>query len=815
MTQPFADAAPLYRSLGWSGVLWFRPFAKHPPPSGFTGNAGGIADDAQVQRWLRQDPAGNVGLRLPLGIIGIDVDAYGDKNGAATLDQAEQHLGPLPPTWSSTARDDGVSGIRWFRVPEVKYIDRIPPANSGIEIIQHHHRYAIVAPSVHPETGTEYRWHEPGGAASSTYPKPTDLAELTQEWVDFLRRDENAGDLTGPVPQEDQEAPSLGGTSSWFDLVRVYAERVRTGAPRNDTAKDLIIQLRDNRCPRGDALQVYGPIFFQLLGGLANTLGADGEPYEPAEWSATVHSIYARPAREPLPGFAGLGAASGSGVEGRAGAADGTIAEGTPVPADFVAELNETGNAQRFVTMFVGRALYVPGLGWHLWDGSSWRADELDDTLDMTKHVLRRIHAERMQAATEGDEEQRQRLQARFGKHYDSSARVAGRKAMLAGAASDPHMKYPARLLDIDPYLLTVKNGTLNLRTQEVRESQPHDFNTRVAAVDYDRTAEAPQWREHMRLIAQHENGAPDPAMEAFLQRWAGYTLTGLVSEQKFIFCYGEGSNGKNVFIETLLGILGDYGMRGSSKILMASGLEHETIIADLTGVRMVFIDETPQGRVNEARIKELTGSERIRARKMRQDTFEFDARFKLWIAGNNKPRVVDVSEGFWRRLDLTPFDAVIPKDRRIRDYQRVLLATERAGILNWCLEGLRGYLELGELAEPERVRAASHEYREEENVFGQMVAECFMENDEQRIWYPNNVLHWIYRSWAERNGLKREQILGMQQLANDWRRAGFERDPTTRKFVQGWPAKKTVQRGYFGPITTVELPVDLRWANA
>jgi putative DNA primase/helicase len=475
------------------------------------------------------------------------------------------------------------------------------------------------------------------------------------------------------------------------------------------------------------------------------------------------------------------------------------VVEGVPPPPD--ADLTETGNAHRFTRLFAEKALYVPGIGWHTWDGTAWTFDELNDIFDSTQHVLEDIRRE----AVDAPEEERER----FTRWRHQSSTMNARTAMLRGAAADPRMKTSVDSLNSDPFLLVVRNGTLDLRTRRRRDSEPGDRNTQVAGTLYDPEARCPRWEDHVKLITGYSVTEPDATLAAFTRRWAGYSLTGLVTEQKFFFGYGGGANGKNALIETLLALLGTYATRSSSKLLLSDSNEHETIVARLSGARMVFIDETPKGKINEARLKELTGSETITARLMRKDYFDFEMRAKLWIAGNNKPRVGDTSRGFWRRLDLVPFDVTIPEERRLRDFLS-LLREELPGILNWCLEGLRDYLEVG-LAVPDRVKRAGEEYREEENTFAQFVAECFERDSVERVWHPNNALHWAYKQWCESIGMKPP---GMQQLANEWQRAGFHREEKVRKARQGMhPAEKqAVQRGWVGPPLSVSLPHQLVW---
>lgn len=474
-------------------------------------------------------------------------------------------------------------------------------------------------------------------------------------------------------------------------------------------------------------------------------------------------------------------------------------AESNPSPGNE--HLTESGNAARFVKLFHGKWLFVPGLGWHQWTGVAWELDEINlvfhDTLDVVDDI-------RFQADLPGQDVDR------LATHALRSESMGYRNAALKGASAHPLMAASYERMNTNPYLLVVQNGTLDLKDQRIRDSRPADYNTQIADVAYDQDAICPHWEAHISLVTSHKDLSPDRELASFIQRWCGYSLTGLVQEQKFFFGFGEGSNGKNTIIETILGILGSYGMRGSSKLLLGSGQEHETIIADLAGARMVFIDETPKGRVNESRIKELTGAGRMRARKIARDSFEFDAKFKMWIAGNNKPRVADTSEGFWRRLDLVPFDVQIPKERRVKDYANTL-QEEWPGVLRWALDGLRAYLEIG-LEPPSRVAVAREAYRDAENSFSSFVEETFVVDSPERVWHPNQVLHTLYRRWCEGEGI--ERVMSMQQLSGDLERNHFTRDPVTRRirWGSGIVESSKIMRGWIGPPVMVELPNECLW---
>lgn len=198
----YADHVQAYLDAGWQGVLPLPPGSKGPPPEGFTGYQGVWPTETLIIQWRKKHPDANIGLRLPKGVIGIDVDAYAGKPGAKTLEDLEVELGPLPPTWVITSRDDGVSGIRLYRVSGG--FDFAPPSwhspGPGIDVIHFGHRYVVAPPSVHPEGGT-YRWVKPHEVS---------LGHLVESKLSRpVRQDELAklGEYVDPEPGKDLPSP--------------------------------------------------------------------------------------------------------------------------------------------------------------------------------------------------------------------------------------------------------------------------------------------------------------------------------------------------------------------------------------------------------------------------------------------------------------------------------------------------------------------------------------------------------------------------------------------------------------------------------
>lgn len=217
---PFRDAARAYIDRGWSGVLPLPARAKGAPPAGYTGAGGTDPSRADVQTWVDSRPESNVALRLPATVLALDVDAYGDKPGAATLARLEGELGPLPATVLSTSRSDGTSGIRLYRVPvRPNWSD----AGPGLEVIHHAWRYVVVWPSIHP-SGAVYRWiDQRTGEVLDGPPSPEDLPEAPSAWVEHL-----ASDTSSPT-----KADADG------DEVRAWLDQLPAGEPCHATTREV------------------------------------------------------------------------------------------------------------------------------------------------------------------------------------------------------------------------------------------------------------------------------------------------------------------------------------------------------------------------------------------------------------------------------------------------------------------------------------------------------------------------------------------------------------------------------------------------
>lgn len=451
-----------------------------------------------------------------------------------------------------------------------------------------------------------------------------------------------------------------------------------------------------------------------------------------------------------------------------------TVAELLERP-DLTFARSDTGNGARFAQRMREMVRFCTGEArWYLWDGSRWAQDELNRALHLTEEVVKDIHVDAARA-TGPDRD-------RIENWAHQSQSLARRRAMLEMAGAQPGIAITPDFLDSDPWLLVVRNGTLDLRTGTLRQSDPADLCTRRANVEYDADATCPTWLRHIEFVT-----GGDQSLAAWLRRAVGYTLTGLTDEQKLFFLWGNGANGKSTFVDVVAHVLGSYATQADGGLLAGRG-DHPTQLAGLRGARLVVADETEQGKLAERRVKAVTGGKKIKARFMRQDYFEFTPRFKLWITGNHKPEIAGTDQGIWRRLKLVPFTNTLTDDTRIMGFDELLLA-EAPGILNWALAGLADWRGIGGLGEPDAVSTATREYRNEEDLIGRWLADC-VEVGVPGAETPSIDLYNSYKGWCYLNGLEpRSNIM----LGRDLGQRGFKQLPQRRVIGYANPVRPWV----------------------
>jgi putative DNA primase/helicase len=376
--------------------------------------------------------------------------------------------------------------------------------------------------------------------------------------------------------------------------------------------------------------------------------------------------------------------------------------------------VRDLGHAEVLAMLFENRLRWCADWGrWLRWDGTRWAEATHEEVAREAAEELRRHYAD--QIATTSDKAKITDL-TRCVLEACTFARVQGALSFLKGW---PGVVTRAAELDADPWLLNVQNGTVDLRTGTLRPHDPADLITKRAEVTFP-TADIGAWQQHVEMVL------PNPNVRREVQRSLGLALVGEHLEERLDIWFGTGANGKSTTISALLAILGDYAIRAAPDLLVQSRYErHPTELADLQGRRLVFSVEVADGkRLAEALVKDLTGGDRLKARFMRQDFFEFKPTHSLFLACNAKPVITGQDMGIWRRLRLIPWEVTIPPDQQ-RPQADVLadLIVDGPAILRWLLEGLADWQRDHKWTAPE-VQAATQQYRAEQDILGHFLAE-------------------------------------------------------------------------------------------
>lgn len=765
--EPYAFSARHYFRAGWS-PLPLPPGQKTWPPVGYTGGKGRNAEPEKVDYWIRTKADGNVALRMPPVLIGVDVDNYEGKDGAATLAAAEAAWGPLPPTWRTTSRTDAVSGIRLFRIPEGLAWPGKLPQGGGVELCRWDHRYVIVAPSIHDKTGEQYHWFNPDGERTTgiaaengdwEFPALEELAAMPPTWVKGL----TAGKKWEEHPEEDLDPEEVAQwildrptgepcakmqrtLDSW--MTKVSAAGEDGGA--HDGARDAAWAILRDAAAGHSGLQ---PALRKIMLAHREALRTRRPEAADREWA----SIKARGVRKvAAEGPTDDDDPCAMGEVARAPRVRNRGSEGM----DF--ERDDIGNGQRFALQWRDEVRWVPAYdAWYIWNGKVWAPDTDGEVMRMATKTVRGMMSE-----AEFIEDAKSR--AAFVKFVRASSNEARVNAMLRMARTNKGLTRPAEGFNANRTQLVCSNGTLVLPVEFSGEivkwvpSVQEHYNTVQTGTDLVDSAHLPEWEKFM------DRFQPDPEVRSWLQKLAGYSLLGSNPRRLMVTCIGKTSTGKTTFAEAVAGALGDYA--GSANMTIFRDNQDDKPRPDLLRVlpmRFVYAEEASRSwHLHPDQIKRITGGAPMTARGMRSNLYvDTVPAFTPWLVTNHAPTIEGADAALWRRLVVVPFDVQIPKteeDARFRD--KLASPAGRAAILAWLVTGYRAYLadpdSLQEI--PAGAMAANAKLRAEVSDLAVFLNEACESGDREdpEYWTLPDDLYQAYQAWCEVNGVQARDVL-------------------------------------------------------
>lgn len=662
------------------------------------------------------ESGGNLGLvcGAASGVVVVDFDHKPDKG--YPIEAHQPMMDRLPKT---VVVETGGGGRHfYFRMPAT------PIKNSTSKLapcvdVKSDGGYVVFPGSRHPETGELYRWadgHTPDDVEIA------ELAELPQWIIEALAPKKPAPVMRDTAPPRPAMVDN-GRLSKYLEAAlagEVAAVRSTPEGGRNARLNDAALKLA--------ALGVDDSIIEAELTAAALDAGLD-----PREIAATIKSgakagkanpreLPEAPSRKPW-------------------------IRATPAHEESEAETPEvapTIHADLLLAKYLEKRwrrrirFATHDSTWRWWNERTWAALTESETLARAADALRFEIAERMTQST--DPEHTKAL-ATLAVNVCKVAKVRAALTFLGGFEG---ISTRPEQWDADTMLLNVGNGLLDLRTGRLGPPNPDKLCSKIAPIAFDVAATCPRW---LRFLGEVFGGDED--LIRYLQWSCGLALTGDTAAQAFWIGHGTGANGKSTFLNVVSEILGtDYSHTlPAEELLLSRHEKHSTERAALMGKRLVVALESPDGaRFNESLLKSLTGGERVRARFMHCDSFEYVPSFKIWLATNHRPRVRDDSPGFWRRVRLVPFNQSFEGARRDCGIMTALRA-EYSGILNWMLAGIANGVT--EPAIPTCVQAATNEYRGASNAVEQFFKDCVEITKSDYDQVTRKALFAAYEEWS------------------------------------------------------------------
>lgn len=407
-----------------------------------------------------------------------------------------------------------------------------------------------------------------------------------------------------------------------------------------------------------------------------------------------------------------------------------------------VRSYDDTGNADRFIDRYgeLYKYSYISNK-FYIYDGTKWAVDDRGSIRRLIDEMIEDIKNEKVIHSDDVSEEEAREF---FQKYYKKTRGTQAKKNIM----NELMHRLPVTPDDFDKdnMLLNVANGYIDLTS---RELYPHDIDkkfSQIANTDYSEKMQPAVWLDFLNDIFDGNK-----EVIRYIQKALGYSLTGSTREQVMFILHGKGRNGKSIFVETIAEILGDYSNNMQAKSLMVKKNDNvNTDIARLSKARFVTSSEPNEGfRFDEGLIKQITGGDKVTARFLYAEEFEYTPKFKIWVSTNHKPIIRGTDDGIWRRLVLIPFEVQIPEEKVDKDLKYKLLR-EAPAILNWMTEGAYMWMQEG-LTMPDKLKDASQSYRTEMDVVEQFIEDECVREKGKRV--KASDLYSCYKEWANENG--------------------------------------------------------------
>lgn len=744
------EHALAYAARGWR-VHPIPPGEKYPKGHGrWQDNA--TTDPERITKYYTINPDHGVCIATgqESGLFAVDIDP--DDGGDDSLRALEAQYGPLPETVESLTGGGGRHLL--FRWPDQGDVRNSASGVLGVGIdVRGTGGQIVAAPTIHPN-GMPYTWeieHDPlDGIAvadapgwllemlqadpTATEPRRPKLARLAADGV--LPGDWWASRTTWP-DELVRHGWALHSTHSdasggYYELWTRPGKTIREGASASlyYRGSDVLTVFSSNAAPLA-AESTYSLWGFHVAMEHGNDFAAAASAVR------TSMRIEAGAASVPT------GASTGNPTtnEGPMTSTTDTDERADEQDAPSLGQpYTDLGNTRRMVADHGHDLRYAPQWGtWLVWEGARWREDITGEANRRAKAV---VDGMLTQMATITDDDARKAL-FKWWQRSQGAARI---DAMVHLSRTEPGIPVRVDEMDGDPWLLNTASGAVDLRTGEIHDADRRAMVTKLAPVEVRPGSACPTWEWFIDWAMQG-----DHELVEFVRRAVGYSLTGTVGEQCLFFLHGGGANGKSTFLSVLQRMMGDYAASAEPDLLLATTNErHPAGVADLLGRRLVIVQEADEGRrLAEATVKLLTGGDTIKARRMRENFFEFRPTHKLWMAANHRPSVRGTDHAIWRRIRMIPFLAQVSPDDQDPTLLDRLLA-EMPGILQWAIAGCHEWAQ-GGLRPPPAVLAATQEYRTEQDHVGRFLDECCTIADGLAITARD--LRTAYEAWCTENG--------------------------------------------------------------